>query len=114
MNTISTHVLDTTRGTPADGVAVRLDRQEGADQWREIGSGRTSSDGRCSQLVPSGQCLSQGTYRLVFDTASYHANQGMQSFYPIVHVVFVVREGDTRLHIPLLLNPYGYTTYRGS
>jgi 5-hydroxyisourate hydrolase len=114
MSTVSTHVLDIASGTPAGGVPVSLERQESADQWRNVGSGRTDADGRCAQLVADGEALSPGTYRLVFDTGSYHSAQGVQGLYPLVFVAFSVREGEVRFHLPLLLGPYGYTTYRGS
>jgi 5-hydroxyisourate hydrolase len=114
MNKVSTHVLDIARGAPASSVAVTLERQENGGQWLEIGSGQTDADGRCAQLVPEGESLSLGTYRLNFDTGSYHAAQGIAGLYPFVYVVFAVREGETRFHIPLLLGPHGYTTYRGT
>jgi 5-hydroxyisourate hydrolase len=114
MTGISTHVLDTAKGTPARDVSVRLERQEGSGQWKTVGSARSGLDGRCGQLIPKGQELSPGTYRLVFDTASYFSAQGVRGLYPIVQVSFSVREGETHFHIPLLLSPHGYTTYRGS
>jgi 5-hydroxyisourate hydrolase len=107
-------VLDTAKGTPASDVPVRLERQEDSGQWKMIGLARTGSDGRCGQLPPEGQQLAPGTYRLTFDTASYFAAQAVRGFYPIVQVTFSVREGETHFHLPLLLSPHGYTTYRGS
>jgi 5-hydroxyisourate hydrolase len=114
MSKVSTHVLDIARGTPASGVAVSLDRQEGPDRWRKIGAGSTDQDGRCAQLVPVSESLSPGTYRLTFDTGAYHGDNSGSSLYPFVQVAFRVAEGETSFHIPLLLGPYGYTTYRGS
>jgi 5-hydroxyisourate hydrolase len=114
MSSISTHVLDTARGAPAKDLSVRLERQESSAQWLVVGSARTDQDGRCGQLLRDGEKLPPGTYRLTFDTASYYAAQGVEGFYPIVQVTFSVREGETRFHIPLLLSPHGYTTYRGS
>ena len=114
MNRISTHVLDVARGTPARGVTVRLERQQASDQWQLVGSGRTDDQGRCTQLLPEGADVRDGVYRLAFDTATYHTAQGIEGFYPFVQVTFTVRHGEAQLHIPLLLSPHGYTTYRGS
>jgi len=114
MTGVSTHVLDTAKGTPARDVPVQLERQESSGQWSIMASARSGQDGRCGQLLPEGQALSPGTYRLTFDTASYFSAQGVRGLYPIVQVTFFVREGETHFHIPLLLNPHGYTTYRGS
>lgn len=113
MNRISTHVLDVAQGKPANDVPVRLERRVAAD-WAVVGSSRTDEDGRCSQLLPEGETLRPGLYRLAFDTASYHLEQKNEGLYPVVEITFHVREGETEFHIPLLLSPYGYTTYRGS
>jgi 5-hydroxyisourate hydrolase len=114
MTHISTHVLDTARGTPARDVSVHLERHESSGQWQVVGSARTGEDGRCGELLSDGEKLSPGIYRLAFDTASYYAAQGVHGLYPIVQVTFSVRDGETHFHIPLLLSPHGYTTYRGS
>jgi 5-hydroxyisourate hydrolase len=114
MSGISTHVLDTARGMPARDIEVRLERQDVAGVWKSIGSGRTDDDGRCGRLLPGGETLSAGNYRLVFETDSYYAGQGVRGLYPLVQITFTVDEGETRFHIPLLLSPHGYTTYRGS
>jgi 5-hydroxyisourate hydrolase len=114
MRRVSTHVLDTARGLPAAGVRLSLERQEGSGEWRALAASRTDSDGRCRQLLPEGEMLSPGTYRLAVDTGSYYRAQGIKSLYPSVQIIFSVREGETAFHLPLLLNPYGYTTYQGS
>jgi 5-hydroxyisourate hydrolase len=114
MMRISTHVLDTARGAPAADVSVDLERHESSGQWLVVGSARTDQDGRCGQLLRDGEKLSPGIYRLAFDTRSYYAAQGVDGLYPIVQVTFSVRDGETEFHIPLLLSPHGYTTYRGS
>jgi len=114
MNGISTHVLDTARGAPARDLGVRLERTDTSGQWRMLGSARTGNDGRCSQLLAEGQALLPGIYRLSFDTGTYYATAGVESLYPIVQVTFSVAEAESHFHIPLLLSPYGYTTYRGS
>jgi len=113
MKRISTHILDLALGKPASDVPVRLEKQESYG-WRGVASDRTDQDGRCSQLLPEGEELSAGSYRLSFDIASYYDTQKIQALYPVVEVTFRVRDGETQLHIPLLLSPNGYTTYRGS
>jgi len=113
MTRISTHVLDTALGLPARDVSVHLERHENSGEWTVVGTARTDQDGRCAQLLPEGSKLPPGIYRLAFDTASYFTAQGVHGFYPIVHVTFSVRDGEAHLHIPLLLSPHGYTTYRG-
>jgi 5-hydroxyisourate hydrolase len=113
MKGISTHVLDTAQGTPAGDLSVFLERQEHSGEWRTVVSARTDKDGRCGQLLPHQENLSPGIYRLTFDTAAYYSAHGVSGLYPLVQVTFAVREGETHFHIPLLLSPYGYTTYRG-
>lgn len=111
---ISTHVLDTALGKPAAGVPVRLEHREKGGKWITLGSSATDGDGRCAQLLAESRSVSAGLYRLVFDTAAYYAAVKMSGLYPIVEITFEVREGESQLHIPLLLSPNGYTTYRGS
>ena len=114
MNRISTHVLDTASGKPASGVPVRLERKESSGKWSLLGSAQTDPDGRCGQLLPEGENLYEGAYRLTFDTARYFVAQKIAGLYPVVEVTFQVRDGESQFHIPLLLSPNGYTTYRGS
>jgi 5-hydroxyisourate hydrolase len=114
VNRISTHVLDLTHGKPAQNVPVRLERRESSGEWARLANSSTDRDGRCVQLLPENETLRAGLYRLVFDTASYHDAQETEGFHPIVEITFHVREGDSAFHIPLLLSPFGYTTYRGS
>jgi 5-hydroxyisourate hydrolase len=115
---ITTHVLDTSLGKPAVGVAVRLARLEGG-AFVELAAGTTDADGRASQLLAPGS-LTKGTYRISFDVGAYFAASGRASFYPHVDVVFVIESLDPHhgspphWHVPLLLNPFGYSTYRGS
>ena len=113
MNRISTHVLDLTRGRPASGVPVQLEKREAPGHWQPLQSAHTDHDGRCGQMLPSDE-LPPGEYRLVFDTASYFDELQVTSLYPVVEVTFHVREGESQFHIPLLLSANGYTTYRGS
>jgi 5-hydroxyisourate hydrolase len=114
MNRISTHVLDTAKGKPATGVPVRLERQDSSGKWSTLGSTQTDQDGRCGQLLPDGTTLAEGLYRLLFDTASYFRACGVDGLYPVVEITFRIRSGESNFHIPLLLSPNGYTTYRGS
>ena len=104
---ITTHILDTSRGRPAAGVPVTLELQR-ESAWHVIGSGVTDADGRLRTLT--GPTIEEGTYRLTFDVASYNA----QAFFPTVAIVFAVRDAGQHYHVPLLLSPFGYSTYRGS
>ena len=113
MSALTTHVLDTSLGRPAQGVALTLERRE-AGGFIEIGSGRTDADGRCRELLPEGVSLQPAVYRLSFDSGAYFAGRGVPCFYPHVSVVFEVREPAQHHHVPLLLSPFGYSTYRGS
>ncbi len=108
MSNLTTHVLDAALGRPAVGVAVRLLSADGA----ELARGRTDDDGRVPGLV--GAPLAAGDYRLVFATGDYHRETGQTGFYPEVTVTFTVRDPQERHHVPLLLSPYAYSTYRGS
>jgi len=113
MKRISTHILDLVLGEPAADVAVRLEKQE-TSGWNLLASQRTDRDGRCGQLLPSGADLAAGLYRLAFETGSYYEAQKIAPLYPVVEITFQVRDGETEFHIPVLLSPNGYTTYRGS
>lgn len=113
MSAITTHVLDTGRGRPAAGVAVILEFADG-ETWRRLGEGLTDADGRARDLLPAGTPLQRGTYRLRFATGDYHAHAGTGGFYPQVTVEFTIHDPAQHHHVPLLLSPYGYSTYRGS
>jgi 5-hydroxyisourate hydrolase len=108
MSGISTHVLDLARGKPASRVPVRLYRYE-FDEWVEIASRETNADGRCDEMLPANG-VSPGRYRMIFETGGY-ADSGL---YPEVVISFSVSPGELNYHLPLLLSPHGYTTYRGS
>jgi 5-hydroxyisourate hydrolase len=110
---ITSHVLDTALGLPARGLGVRLDVLETGGNWRVLGTGLTDADGRVSGLLASG-VLEAGTYRLSFETGAYHRAQGRTGFYPRVDIIFEVVETTAHYHVPLLLSPFGYSTYRGS
>ena len=105
---ITTHVLDTARGVPAAGVPVALSRHSDGD-WQTLGQGSTNADGRASNLLPAGHVLQAGRYRLTFGVAAYQA-----SFFPEVTVCFEISDTSRDYHVPLLLSPFGYSTYRGS
>jgi 5-hydroxyisourate hydrolase len=114
MMRISTHVLDIAHGQPAKDVPVRLERRDASGNWRLLAAARTDQDGRCAQLLPERESLTPGFYRLGFETATYFAALKLDGLYPLVEVTFQVRNGEEHFHIPLLLSPNGYTTYRGS
>lgn len=112
MSGISTHVLDTALGQPARGVPVRLERQDGPT-WTLLGAGTTDDDGRHRGLL-SGAALQAGVHRITFEIADYHTSVGVDGFFPEASIVFVVRDAGAHHHVPLLLSPFGYSTYRGS
>ncbi len=112
MTHITTHVLDTARGRPAAGLAVALAMQTG-EGWTDIAAAPTDVDGRVANLLPAGVARAAGVYRLRFEIADYFGRQGTPSFYPYADVVFTI-EAEGRYHVPLLLSPFGYSTYRGS
>ncbi|HEY2804875.1 MAG TPA: hydroxyisourate hydrolase [Gemmatimonadales bacterium] len=111
---ITTHVLDTSSGKPAAGIKVSLEALSAPEGWKQIGWGTTDRDGRVRELLPEGKRLDERRYRLVFDTASYFAEKNVAAFYPVVIVVFDVQHPNQNHHVPLLLSPFGYSTYRGS
>jgi 5-hydroxyisourate hydrolase len=112
MSTISTHVLDTARGCPAGGMDITLERQvDGA--WVRLGGGTTDGDGRVGDLVP-GRRIELGVHRMTFGTGGYHDALGVAGFYPEVRVCFEILAADEHYHVPLLISPFGYSTYRGS
>jgi len=110
---ITTHVLDTAHGWPAAGVAVRLERQTG-DSWELLGNGRTDRDGRLQDLLSPDTPLQRGVYRLSLETGAYFSAAGLKPFFPSVSIVFTVEDVSQHYHVPLLLSPFGYSTYRGS
>ena len=114
MKRISTHILDLVHGKPAAAVAVQLERQTDSGNWRLLTAAHTDQDGRCPQLLPQDEDLSAGIYRLSLETGNYFAQLKISTLYPVVEIVFRAQEGESHFHIPLLLSPNGYTTYRGS
>jgi 5-hydroxyisourate hydrolase len=113
MSGITTHVLDIARGRPAAGVPVTLESKSKGG-WTVVGRGATDADGRLRDLAPTDFVFSEGDYRLTFDVGAYFEAGGTAGFYTEVVVSFVVRDAAAHYHVPLLLSPYGYTTYRGS
>lgn len=113
MSQITTHVLDTSAGRPAAGIRIKLQRPAGVDVWEDIVSGVTNNDGRIPGFLPSDMVLNPGVYRMLFETVDYFKNSGVTGFYPYVPVVFQINDTG-HYHVPLLLNPFGYSTYRGS
>jgi len=113
---ISTHILDTSRGKPAAGVQVTLEaRAPDGSTWTPVGEGVTDTDGRVKSLLPAGKTAPDvGTYRVRFAVGDYYASRDETGFYPSVSIEFLVRAPEEHYHVPLLLNPYGYSTYRGS
>jgi 5-hydroxyisourate hydrolase len=110
---ITTHVLDTAAGRPRRGIAIELDRADGRGGRQPVGAGATDDDGRLRTLTPAG-LVEPGTYRIRFQIGAYFAAQGTAGFFPVVEIQFTVADGAQHYHVPLLLSPFGYSTYRGS
>jgi len=113
MSQITTHVLDTAKGTPAEGINIALQKPIGENQWEDIVTGVTNSDGRIPGFMSEDLELVPGIYRMWFDTASYFQKESITGFYPEIPVIFEIKDTQ-HYHIPLLLSPFGYSTYRGS
>jgi 5-hydroxyisourate hydrolase len=112
---ITSHVLDVSRGTPAAGIVVRLEHRDlDAADWRLVGTSRTNNDGRVWDLSPDSAPANPGQYRLTFETGGYFSEQAVATLYPSVVIVIDAAVGESHYHVPLLLSPFGYTTYRGS
>lgn len=109
---ITTHVLDTSLGKPGQGISIRLMMPDGST-WKTLAQGITDNDGRIGNLLPPEKLLAPGPYKMVFDTGAYFAATDQRTFYPWVEIQFTVFD-DSHYHVPLLLNPFGYSTYRGS
>ena len=112
MSQITTHILDTSIGKPAAGVGIHLQKPT-KDGWENIASGITNKDGRITNLLQPDVLLHPGVYGMLFDVADYFSNQKIISFYPSIRIEFETFDQE-HYHIPLLLNPFGYSTYRGS
>jgi 5-hydroxyisourate hydrolase len=112
-NPLSVHVLNLENGLPSPGIAVTLEQQV-SGQWQALSSGTTNQQGRIAELFPAGRALQAGEYRVVFKTGEYYNKVGHETFFPEIPVIFQVKQVDQHYHIPLLLSPYGFSTYRGS
>jgi 5-hydroxyisourate hydrolase len=113
LSPITTHVLDIAQGRPARGIAVRVEIARDPGQWTELAHGVTDDDGRIGLFDPPLVPLERGVYRLVFATGAYFEGQGVRGFYPEVCVTVQIDEPAQHYHIPMLLSPFGYSTYRG-
>ncbi len=114
MSVISTHILDTARGRPAAGITVILERIGDDGAAVPVGQASTDEEGRIRQMVPASFSFEPGSYRLTFETGVYFASLHVDSFYPRVFVLFTVQDRAGHYHVPLLLSPFGYSTYRGA
>lgn len=112
-NPLSVHVLNLETGVPSSGVNVTLERHMG-EAWQPLAQGTTNEQGRIAELYPSDKPLQKGEYRVVFKTGDYYKKTGHETFFPEIPVIFEVKQTDQHYHIPLLLSPYGFSTYRGS
>ncbi|HCN64052.1 MAG TPA: hydroxyisourate hydrolase [Pseudomonas sp.] len=112
-NPLSVHVLNLENGLPSPGVHVTLEQQVGQN-WQMLSQGVTNDQGRIGELFPARQTLKAGEYRVVFKTGEYFKKAGRDTFFPEIPVIFEVKNADQHYHIPLLLSPYGFSTYRGS
>lgn len=112
-NPLSVHVLNLTTGAPSAGITVVLEKKNG-DNWMKLNSAVTSQNGRISALYPTGQKIQPGDYRVTFKTGDYYAAQHEETFFPEIPVIFHIAKADEHYHVPLLLSPYGYSTYRGN
>lgn len=111
--TLSVHILNQQTGLPSQGVQVELDKQQGSS-WQHIASGKTDADGRIKTLYPRADNVEPGIYKVTFKTGEYFKINNMSTFFPVIPVIFNVTKQNQKLHIPLLLSQYGYSTYRGS
>jgi 5-hydroxyisourate hydrolase len=109
---ITTHVLDISAGKPGRGIAIELERAQNGI-WHLVGGGVTDDDGRLRALTPAG-AVPTGTYRIRFQVGAYFATRQQDAFYPVVEIQFTVGDGEQHYHVPLLLSPFGFSTYRGS
>lgn len=114
MRAITTHVLDTTAGLPGAGIPVVLERRTHTAGWQVVGEGVTDIDGRINDLLPAHEAFLPGHYRLIFETGTYFMLRNIDSFFPQITISFAVKDAQQHYHVPLLLSPFGYSTYRGS
>ncbi len=113
MTQITSHILDTSLGRPANGVEISLFQQQG-ENWQVLGSASTNEDGRVADFTGSSDVMAPGVYKLRFKLDDYYQKLSVESFYPYAEVIFKIAGDGQHYHVPLLLNPFGYSTYRGS
>ncbi|MEJ5070866.1 hydroxyisourate hydrolase [Enterobacter ludwigii] len=113
MGTLSVHILNQQTGIPSKDVDVTLEKQQPTG-WDQLAQGKTDNDGRIKSLYPQDQDMQPGVYRVTFKTGDYFKRENLSSFFPEVPVLFTVTKTNEKLHIPLLLSQYGYSTYKGS
>lgn len=113
MSSITTYVLDTTTGKPGSGINAVLERRTHTTGWQPLAQGITDGDGRINDLLRANEAFLPGHYRFIFETGPYYLLQGIECFFPQVTVSFVVKDPMQHYHVPLLLSPFGYSTYRG-
>jgi 5-hydroxyisourate hydrolase len=109
---VTSHILDTSKGRPAEGITIIL-YVGGNDEWKEIVRTKSDKDGRCAGSLNGNTTLQQGIYKLRFETKDYFDKEGVATLYPYVEIIFEMTKAE-HYHVPLLLNPFGYSTYRGS
>ena|SRR5438132_7588272 len=114
MSAITTHILDLSLGLPGAGILVTLERKTHAAGWQAIGEGITDIDGRLNDLLSVKEAFLPGHYRLIYETGPYFLLRNVECFFPQITVSFVIRDAQQHFHVPLLLSPFGYSTYRGS
>ncbi len=114
MSAITTHILDTSTGNPGAGIPVVLERKTHTSGWKDIADGITDVDGRINDLISPTEVFLPGHYRLIFETGAYFLLSSVECFFPQITVSFVVKDPMQHYHVPLLLSPFGYSTYRGS
>jgi len=112
MSQLTTHILDTTKGRPVAGVTIILYNNANGN-WTEMARGKTNEDGRIKDLLPEEKKLEKGIYKLRFETKDYFSKESIQTFYPFIEIIFDIQTAE-HYHVPLLLTPFGFTTYRGS
>ncbi|MTD37221.1 hydroxyisourate hydrolase [Erwinia sp. CPCC 100877] len=113
VGTLSVHILNQQTGLPSSDVAVILEKQQ-QDSWTTLAQGKTDRDGRIKSLFPQDKEMEPGVYKVIFKTGDYFHSQKLDTFFPEIPVLFTVTRTNQKLHIPLLLNQYGYSTYKGS
>jgi 5-hydroxyisourate hydrolase len=113
MSQVTTHILDLALGKPAEGILVLLEKPGQKGKWLAFSKGTSNKDGRVTDLLKKDKLLKAGNYRLTFDTGAYFKKQNVKCFYPLIQIVFEIADENT-YHVPLLLSPFGYSTYRGS